>query len=54
MDKNIVKGDVVGAHKEVGPAGRVQLRDAFDADPGRVIREEQDGPVECVVRILFS
>lgn len=54
MDKHIVKGDVVGAHEEVGPAGRVQLRDALNTDPSRIVREEEDGSVECVVGILYS
>jgi hypothetical protein len=54
IDKHVVEGNIVAAHEEVGPAGRVQLRDALDADPRCVVREEQNGPVERIVGILFS
>lgn len=52
VDVHIVKRHVVGAHEEVGPAGRVQLRDAFHTDAGCVVCQEENGSVESVVRVL--
>lgn len=52
MNVHIIKGDIISANEKVCPARRVQLRDALDRDAGCVISEEEDGAVECVVRVL--
>lgn len=54
MNVHIIKRDIVSADKEVGPAGRVQLRDALDRHAGGIVREEENWPVEGVIRILSS
>ena len=53
MDIHIIKRDIIGPNEKVRPARRVQLRDALDRDTGCVIGEEEDGTVECVVRVLL-
>lgn len=52
MNVHIIKGDIISANEKVCPARRVQLRDALNRDAGCVIGEEEDGAVECVVRVL--
>lgn len=52
MDENVVERDVFGADEEVGPAGRVELRNPFDRDPGGVLSHEENGPIVLVVGIL--
>ena len=53
MNVHIIKRDIISANEKVCPARRVQLRDALDRDTGCVIGEEEDGTVECVVRVLL-
>jgi hypothetical protein len=51
IDKDIVKRNVLRVHKEISPAGRVQLRNPLDGHPGGIVCQEQNRPEVDIVRV---
>jgi hypothetical protein len=51
IDIDVIKRDILAVDEEVCPARRVELRNSLDREPRCILRDEEDGPVVCVIRV---